>query len=153
MAASPLTKFIPAERDQLGRLRVDQYLRVIGVSDVYAAGDTCAAMAAEGKTVMQSCQYATPLGKFAGHNVAAGLLGRPLVAFAPDDYQTCLALGPAGAVVTSGWDRTVMMTGSDGQHLKNTINTEWIYPPVGNGEALLAAAGPNGTLPRYTPPK
>jgi NADH dehydrogenase len=50
--------------------------------------------ATDGHTLMQSCQYAVPLGKFAGHNVAADLLGRPLVPFAPDVYQTCLALGP-----------------------------------------------------------
>ncbi|MHA7264661.1 NAD(P)/FAD-dependent oxidoreductase [Arthrobacter sp. TMN-37] len=151
MAASPLTRFIPAERDRLGRLQVDEYLRVTGVPDVYAAGDTSAAIATEGRTVMQSCQHATPLGKFAGHNVAADLLDRPLETFAPDDYVTCLALGPAGAVVTSGWDRTVMLTGSAGQDLKTTINTEWIYPPADDAEALLAAAGPNGALPEYTP--
>lgn len=151
MAASPLTKFIPAERDRIGRLHVDEYLRVTGVSDVYAAGDTSAAIATEGRTVMQSCQHATPLGKFAGHNVAADLLGKPLEPFAPDDYVTCLALGPAGAVVTSGWERTVLMTGSAGQDLKTTINTQWIYPPADDAEALFAAAGPNGALPVYAP--
>ncbi|WP_309076217.1 FAD-dependent oxidoreductase [Paenarthrobacter sp.] len=151
MAASPLTKFIPAERDRIGRLHVDEYLRVTGVADVYAAGDTSAAIATEGRTVMQSCQHATPLGKFAGHNVAADLLGKPLEPFVPDSYVTCLALGPAGAVVTSGWERTVLMTGSAGHDLKTTINTEWIYPPAGDGEALLAAAGPNGAWPQYTP--
>jgi NADH dehydrogenase len=151
MAASPLTNFIPAERDRIGRLQVDEYLRVIGVPDVYASGDTSAAIATEGRTVMQSCQHATPLGKFAGHNVAADLLGKPREAFAPDDYVTCLALGPAGAVVTSGWERTVLMTGSAGQDLKTTINTQWIYPPADDAEALLAAAGPNSALPEYTP--
>ncbi|TSD40423.1 dehydrogenase [Rhodococcus sp. KBS0724] len=152
MTASPLTKFIPAERDWLGRLSVDEYLRVCDVGDVYAAGDTAAAVATHGRTVMQSCQYAVPLGKFAGHNAAADLLGEPLVAFSPDEYQTCLALGAAGAVVTTGWDRTVVMTGSAGQHLKVTINTEWIYPPADDKESLLASAGPNGALPEYIPP-
>ncbi|MDQ0925613.1 NADH dehydrogenase [Pseudarthrobacter sp. W1I19] len=151
MAASPLTKFIPAERDRIGRLHVDEYLRVKGVSDVYAAGDTSAAIATEGRTVMQSCQHATPLGKFAGHNVAADLLGKPLEPFAPDDYVTCLALGPAGAVVTSGWERNVLMTGSGGRDLKTLITNEWIYPPANDGEALLAAAGPNGAWPEYSP--
>ena len=153
MSASPLTKFIPAERDWMGRLYVDEYLRVKDTPDVYAAGDTAAAVATEGHTVTQSCQYAVPLGKFTGHNVAAELLGAPLVPFAPDEYQTCLALGPAGAVVTTGWERTVLMTGSAGQHLKTTINTEWIYPPVGDRNALFALAGPDGALPEYTPPE
>lgn len=153
MAASSLTKFIPADRDWMGRLTVDEYLRVHGASDVYAAGDTAAAVATEDHTVTQSCQFAVPLGKFAGHNVAAELLGAPLVPFAPDDYRTCLALGPAGAVVTMGWERTVVMTGNVGQHLKTTINTEWIYPPTNDREALFAMAGPNGALPEYTSPQ
>jgi NADH dehydrogenase len=153
MAASPLTKFIPAERDWMGRLSVDENLRVGGTVDVYAAGDTAAAVATEGHTVTQSCQYAAPLGKFAGHNVAADLLGAAMVPFAPDEYRTCLALGPAGAVLTTGWERTVRMTGSVGQHLKTTINTEWIYPPVHDRDAIFAMAGPNSALPEYNPPE
>ncbi|WIX83206.1 hypothetical protein QRX50_21810 [Amycolatopsis carbonis] len=70
---------------------------------VYAAGNTAAAVSpSEGRVVMQSCQHALPQGKFAGHNVAADLLGEELVRFEPVPYVTCLSLGPAGAVVTSG---------------------------------------------------
>lgn len=36
MVASSLTAQIPGERDRLGRLSVDAYLRVTGVPDVYA---------------------------------------------------------------------------------------------------------------------
>ncbi|MEU4666659.1 FAD-dependent oxidoreductase [Amycolatopsis sp. NPDC023774] len=38
MTASRLTSFIAAEKDHLGRLDVDEYLRVRGVPDVFAAG-------------------------------------------------------------------------------------------------------------------
>ncbi|NED85281.1 dehydrogenase, partial [Streptomyces sp. SID11233] len=79
----------------------------------YAAGDTAAAEAGEGHLVMQSCQHAVPLGKFAGHNVAAGLLGVEQMPFAPASYVTCLDLGPAGAVLTAGWDRVVQLTGAE----------------------------------------
>lgn len=68
MVASPLTAHVPAARDRLGRLHVDRYLRVDGVPDVYAAGDTAAALAENGHHVMQSCQHAVPQGKFAGRN-------------------------------------------------------------------------------------
>ncbi|NJP98891.1 hypothetical protein HCN51_57355 [Nonomuraea sp. FMUSA5-5] len=52
---------------------------------------------------MRSCQYATiPMGKVAGHNAAADLLGLPLVGFAPDPYTTCLDLGVTGGVHTTG---------------------------------------------------
>ncbi|MFG2631121.1 NAD(P)/FAD-dependent oxidoreductase [Streptomyces sp. NPDC048473] len=138
--ASPLTAQIPGERDRLGRLAVDEFQRVIGVPDVYAAGDTAAALAEEGHVVMQSCQHATPQGKFAGANVAADLLGLDPVSFEPDPYATCLDLGPAGAVVTLGWDRVVQMTGQEAKEYKQTVNSVWIYPPVDDAEAILGAA-------------
>lgn len=140
MAASPLTAQIPGERDRMGRLAVDAHLRVLGAPEVYAAGDTSAALAAEGRTVMQSCQHAVPLGKFAGHNVAADLLGADLVAFDPGPYVTCLDLGPAGAVVTAGWDREVQSAGAEAKKMKQQINTEWIYPPLDDAEAILTLA-------------
>ncbi|MET7508131.1 FAD-dependent oxidoreductase [Streptomyces albidoflavus] len=140
MAASPLTTQIPGERDRMGRLAVDEHLRVVGAPGVYAAGDTSAALAGEGHTVMQSCQHAVPLGKFAGHNVAADLLGTDLVTFDPGPYVTCLDLGPAGAVVTAGWDREVQSAGDEAKKMKQQINTEWIYPPVDDAEAILTLA-------------
>lgn len=151
MIASPLTSFVPSPRDQLGRLHVDPYLRVENVEGVYAAGDTAAAPATEGRPVMQSCQHALPQGKFAGHNVAADLLGMPLVPFEPVPYVTCLDLGPAGAVVTSGWERTVLMSGPEGKALKRTINADWIYPPLDDADALFSMAGPQPEWPEYAP--
>jgi NADH dehydrogenase len=141
MAASPLTAQIPGERDRLGRLSVDEHLRVIGVPDVYAAGDTALAAVDEGHTATQSCQHALPMGKFAGHNVAADLLGNALLPFNPDPYVTCLDLGPAGAVFTEGWDRNVALTGQEAKTLKRNINAIWIYPPTDDAEQILAQAG------------
>jgi NADH dehydrogenase len=140
MSASPLTQCIPGERDAIGRLYVDEYLRVPTAPDVYAAGDTAAALVEDGHFAMQSCQHATPFGKFAGHNVAADLLGLEPVAFAPNPYVTCLDLGPAGAVLTTGWERDVQMTGSDAKAFKHRINTEWIYPPVDDEDTILKEA-------------
>ena len=140
MTASPLTAMVPGDRDPIGRLIVDEYLRVPSTPDVYAAGDTAAATVEDGHVTMQSCQHATPLGKFAGYNVAADLLGLPPVPFAPNPYVTCLDLGAAGAVLTTGWDREVQMTGSEAKAFKHRINTEWIYPPVDDEAAILAQA-------------
>ncbi|GHJ35575.1 NAD(P)/FAD-dependent oxidoreductase [Streptomyces sp. TS71-3] len=141
MSASPLTAQIPGERDRLGRLTVDAYLRVTGVPDVYAAGDTALAPAEDGHHTLQSCQHALPMGKFAGHNVAADLLGADPLPFTPDPYTTTLDLGPAGAVSTAGWERVVKIVGDDAKRLKQDINTVWIYPPVDDAEQLLAQAG------------
>ncbi|MFD4785909.1 NAD(P)/FAD-dependent oxidoreductase [Streptomyces sp. NPDC058459] len=147
MRASDLTALVPGERDRIGRLLVDDHLRVRGVPGVYAAGDTAAARAEGEHLVTQSCQHAVPLGKFAGRNVAADLLGLDLVPFAPDPYVTCLDLGPAGAVLTSGWDRSVQLTGQEAKKLKQRINTEWIYPPVDDPEKIIHAADHRTTWP------
>ncbi|MEU6817874.1 FAD-dependent oxidoreductase [Streptomyces sp. NPDC046860] len=147
MRASDLTALVPGERDRMGRLLVDDHLRVQGVPGVYAAGDTAAARAEDDHMVTQSCQHAVPLGKFAGRNVAADLLGLELVPFAPDPYVTCLDLGPAGAVLTSGWDRTVQLTGQEAKELKQRINSDWIYPPVDDPDKILNAADHRTTWP------
>lgn len=138
--ASPLTCDIPAPRDRLGRLEVDPYLQVVGVPGVYAAGDTAAVLAEAGQHVMPSCQHASPQGRYAGHNVAAELLGLPPQRFEPDPYVTCLDLGSAGAVFTTGWERAVALTGQAAKDRKRLVNEVWIYPPVGDAEEILRRA-------------
>ncbi|MBW0114295.1 NAD(P)/FAD-dependent oxidoreductase [Pseudonocardia abyssalis] len=150
MRASALTGQIPGSRDAIGRLAVDEHLRVIGVDGVYAAGDTAAAVAEDGHVVMQSCQHAVPQGKLAGANVGADTLGLPLVPFAPNPYVTCLDLGPYGAVLTTGWDRTVAQTGAEAKKLKHTINSEWIYPPFDDAATILDLADHRTTWPFET---
>lgn len=147
MRASALTELVPGPRDALGRLEVDEHFRVAGVDGVYAAGDTAAATLEDGHVVMQSCQHAVPQGKFAGANVAADLLGLPRVPFAPDPYVTCLDLGPYGAVLTLGWDREVAQTGAEAKKTKQTVNSEWIYPPVDDALAILELADHRTTWP------
>jgi NADH:ubiquinone reductase (H+-translocating) len=142
MRASSLTAAIPGRHDRLGRLQVDAYLEVVGAPGVYAAGDTAVTPADPGgeHDVLQSCQYAGPLGKFAGHNVAADLLGLERAPFDAPSYVTCLDLGPAGAVFTTGFERTVRMTGDEAKQRKRNINERWIYPPAGDADALLDRA-------------
>jgi NADH dehydrogenase len=140
MRASGLTGHVPGTHDELGRLAVDEHLRVIGVDGVYAAGDTAAAVAENGHVVMQSCQHAMPQGKLAGANVAADVLGLPLAPSAPDPYVTCLDLGSYGAVVTQGWNRQVARTGAAAKERKQAINSTLIYPPVDDAEAILRLA-------------
>lgn len=140
IAASPLTRDIPGERDELGRLRVGHDLSVNGLTGVYAAGDTAAAPVEDGHVSMPSCQHAMPLGRFAGHNAAADLLGLPPAPFRPDPYVTCLDLGAAGALLTRGWDRTVHTTGEPAKLRKRTINGQWIVPPMDDAEEILRRA-------------
>ncbi|HEX6943039.1 MAG TPA: FAD-dependent oxidoreductase [Gemmatimonadaceae bacterium] len=128
--ANPLMTHITEERDPLGRVSVDAYLRVRDVEHVYAAGDVARAAAdAAGHIAPMSCQCAIPMGEIAGANAAAELLGGKLAPFSHSAYVTCLDLGDAGALFMEGWDREVRLTGFWAKVMKETINTRLIYPP------------------------
>ncbi|MES2602230.1 MAG: NAD(P)/FAD-dependent oxidoreductase [Pseudomonadota bacterium] len=143
MRANPLTTRIPAERDNFGRLLVDNCLRVPTVPGVFATGDSARAASDElGNYALMSCQHATRMGAFAGHNAAAELLGVPTRPYHQKAYVTCLDLGDAGAVFTRGWDRKVEMIGAQAKKTKQEINTVWIYPPKAERAAALASADP-----------
>jgi len=83
------------------------------------------------------------MGRFAGHNVVADLMARPMLPLRIDWYVTVLDLGTWGALYTVGWDRQVFSTGDDAKVVKQTINCKRIYPPrTGMREEILAAAVP-----------
>ncbi len=137
MRASELTRQISGDLDPLGRVPVDRHLRAL--PEVFAAGDTAAAAFDADHLVMQACQHATPLGKVAGYNAAADLLGRPPRDFTPGPYVTCLDLGAAGGLFTRGWDRRVMASGAAAKAVKLQIN-QHIHPPVDDATKILTAA-------------
>jgi NADH dehydrogenase len=141
--ASSLTEQIPAERDHLGRLHVDAHLQVIGQPDIFATGDVAYAASDDiGNHALMTCQHAIVLGRHAGNNVAAQILGVDPTPYSQPKYVTCLDLGAWGAVYTEGWDRQVKLTRQEGKSLKTQINTVWIYPPAANRESAWAAADP-----------
>jgi NADH dehydrogenase len=143
MRASSLTGQLPVAGDRFGRLPVDDYLRVIGVESVFAAGDVAAARMDDEHLSVMSCQHGRPMGRYAGYNVISDLLGKPLLPLRIPWYVTVLDLGPAGAVYTEGWDRIVVSTGAQAKTTKHTINSKRIYPPLTGVRAdLLAAAAP-----------
>jgi NADH dehydrogenase len=144
MRASSLTEQLPAPRDRLGRVEVDDQLRVVGVPAVFAAGDVAAARMDDKHLSVMSCQHGRPMGRYAGYNVISDLFDRPLLTLRIPWYVTVLDLGPAGAVYTEGWDRLVVAQGTQAKTTKQTINTRRIYPPRnGNRTELLAAAAPD----------
>ncbi|QPF87085.1 FAD-dependent oxidoreductase [Bradyrhizobium genosp. L] len=143
MRASPLAATLPAVRDGLGRLAVDHFMRVEGLTGVFAAGDVATCLIDGTHPSVMSCQFARPMGRFAGHNVVADLFGEELLPLTIDWYVTVLDLGAWGALYTTGWDRAVHTTGAAAKATKQTINRERIYPPRnGDRAALLAAAAP-----------
>ncbi|WP_050515462.1 hypothetical protein [Streptomyces rimosus] len=91
--------------------------------------------------VTQSCRHAVPQGKFAGHHVAAEPLGLPPARFAPDPYASCLNLGSAGAVATTGRECALRQAPAGfAERLKREIDETWIRPPVDDAEAFLRDA-------------
>lgn len=140
LRASPLAERIPVVRDELGRLPVDEMLRVVGAPGVYAAGDIARARADGDYLALMSCQHARTMGKYAGYNAAHDLLGLPSRPYSQTDYSTTLDLGRFGAVITTGWDRQLKTYGAEAKERKRMINCERIYPASGSREAILAEA-------------
>jgi NADH dehydrogenase len=151
MAASPLASTLASEHDRLGRINVDSFMRAKQLSNVFAAGDIASCLVDGVHSTVMSCQFARPMGRFAGHNVVADLFGQPMLPLAIDWYVTVLDLGGWGALYTVGWDRQVHATGAAAKVTKQTINHKRIYPPRnGNREALFDAAAPTIQAPPVT---
>lgn len=151
MRASPLAARFPGARDRLGRLLVDPLMRVADVGGVFAAGDVASSVIDGLHPTVMSCQFARPMGRFAGHNVVADLVGLPMLPLRIDWYVTVLDLGGWGALYTEGWDREVRATGAAAKATKQTINRKRIYPPLtGSKDELFAAAAPTVQAPPPT---
>jgi NADH dehydrogenase len=148
MAASPLAASLDGERDRYGRLAVDHFMRAGNLRNVFAAGDVAVCKIDGVQSTVMSCQFARPMGRFAGHNVVADLFGRPMLPLNIDWYVTVLDLGAWGALYTTGWDRQVSAVGSAAKATKQLINQNRIYPPrTGRAEDLFAAAAPTVQAP------
>ncbi|WP_314959190.1 NAD(P)/FAD-dependent oxidoreductase [Bradyrhizobium cosmicum] len=151
MRASRLAASFPGGRDRLGRLLVDPLMRVADVAGVFAAGDVASSVVDGLHPTVMSCQFARPMGRFAGHNVVADLAGLPMLPLRIDWYVTVLDLGGWGALYTEGWDREVRATGAAAKATKETINRRRIYPPLtGSKGELFAAAAPTVQAPPPT---
>jgi NADH:ubiquinone reductase (H+-translocating) len=143
MRANPLTAQLMAEQDALGRVRVDAFLRVAGVPNVFATGDAAFCLVDGTNTTVMSCQHGRPMGRFTGHNAASDLAGRPMLPLRIDTYVTVLDLGSWGALYTTGRDRKVIAAGAAAKATKQLINRQRIYPPRSrNPDEILAAGAP-----------
>ena len=141
LCASSLSQQIPVARDELGRLPVDDMLRVKGATEIYATGDIARAMADdraatdngdEGHYALMSCQHGRTMGKYAGYNAAREMMGLDPRPYRQTNYSTTLDLGNFGAVFSMGWDRKLEHFGAEAKKRKMFINSELIYPPTGN---------------------
>ncbi len=142
--AHPLAAQIAGEHDRLGRVVADAFLHATAAPGIFVTGDVAhAATDDAGNVAAMSCQHALSLGRVAGYNAAAELVGLPLHPYRQPKYVTCLDLGPWGAIFTEGWDRQVQMTREVAKSVKREINTKWIYPPAPDRTAAFAVANPD----------
>lgn len=144
MRASPIAAQVPGDHDALGRVIGDAFLRAPASDGIFVTGDTVlAATDDQGNFAPMSCQHAMSLGRVAGHNAAAELVGLDLHPYSQPKYVTCLDLGEWGALYTEGWDRQVHFTRDEGKKIKQEINRIWIYPPAADRDAAFAVANPD----------
>lgn len=144
MRANPLAAQIPGEHDEVGRVVGDAYLRAPAADGIFVTGDTVRAATDDlGNVSAMSCQHALSLGRVAGHNAAAELVGLPLHPYSQPKYVTCVDLGEWGALFTEGWDRQVRLTRAEAKAVKQEINRVWIYPPAADRDAVFAVANPD----------
>lgn len=141
IVASSLTTFLDGDRDALGRLQVDQFLKLPAYNDVIVAGDVASVpLDDDGNVSLMACQFSMDLGKWAGHNAVNDLFSESLMPYVNNRYVTCLDLGQDDGLFTTGWDRNLLFKGREGKDIKEQINQHLIYP--GELEESLAASRP-----------
>ena len=125
-------------------MHADPDPRANRVKDVFVTGDVARAATDDaGNYALMCCQHALSLGRVAGHNAAAELVGLPLHPYSQPKYVTFIDLGPWGALYTEGWDRQIRLTREDAKAIKTDINTKWIYPPAPDRDAAFAVSSPD----------
>jgi len=101
--ASPAAHWLDAERDRAGRVKVGPDLSVGGHAQVFAIGDTAAAMDQAGQGIPGIAPAAKQMGRYVGRLIAARIAGAP----APQPFRyrhqgDLAAIGRRAAVVKLG---------------------------------------------------
>jgi NADH:ubiquinone reductase (H+-translocating) len=106
VAASPVVKTLGVPTDRAGRLPVDRFLMVPGVSDVFAVGDV-ATLSQDGRPLPGVAQVAIQQGHYVGQVISGQLKGRPpRRAFRYFDKGNMAVVGKNFAVLERGRIRT-----------------------------------------------
>jgi NADH dehydrogenase len=103
VVASPAARWLDAEHDRAGRVKVGPDLAVSGHQDVFAIGDTAAAMDEAGRSIPGIAPAAKQMGRHVGRLIAARIAGAP----APEPFRyrhqgDLATIGRRAAVVKLG---------------------------------------------------
>jgi NADH dehydrogenase/putative oxidoreductase len=106
VVASPAAKWLGAQADNAGRIRVESDLSVPGLPNVYALGDTALAMAWKGAAVPGLAPAAKQGGTYVAEVIRARVEGRTLPgAFVYKHLGSLATIGRKAAVADFGWIR------------------------------------------------
>jgi len=101
VAASPLGRCLPAERDRAGRVQVDATLNLAGHPEVFVIGDL-AALKQDGRAVPGVAPAAKQMGNHVAATIRARLAGRTAKPFRYRDFGNLATIGRMAAVVHLG---------------------------------------------------
>lgn len=104
VAASPAAKWIDAETDAAGRIRVGQDLSVPGRDDIFAIGDLTLAFDEHGQALPGLAQVAKQQGIYLGHMLARRA-PRPFPPFRYRSRGNTAVIGRRAAIFDFGWSR------------------------------------------------
>ena len=106
VVASPAAKWLGADADNAGRVKVDGRLSVSGLPDVFVVGDTAASNAWNGKPVPGLAPAAKQAGAYVARVIAARVEGRDdPIPFVYRHLGSLATIGRKSAVVDFGWIR------------------------------------------------
>ncbi|HXN10466.1 MAG TPA: NAD(P)/FAD-dependent oxidoreductase, partial [Steroidobacteraceae bacterium] len=104
--ASPAARWLGAEADSAGRVKVGPDLRVPGLPQVFAIGDTALSLGWEGKPVPGLAPAAQQAGQYVARSIAAQLSGAAAPGpFAYRHRGSLATIGRQAAVADFGWLR------------------------------------------------
>ncbi len=106
VVASPAAKWLEAQADNAGRLKVNADLSVPGLPNVYAVGDTAASLAWNGQPVPGLAPAAKQGGAYVARAIRARVVGRTFPGpFAYTHLGSLATIGRKAAVADFGWLR------------------------------------------------
>ena len=104
VAASPAGRWIGAECDRVGRIKVDPNLAVPGHPEIFAIGDTALALDAAGRPLPGIAPVAKQQGRYVGRLIRAQLRGAKRVEpFHYRSYGNLATIGRKAAIIDFGW--------------------------------------------------
>jgi NADH:quinone reductase (non-electrogenic) len=102
--AAPAAKWLQAEKDRAGRVKVDADLSVPGEPDIFVVGDNAAVMQASGQPVPGVAPAAKQMGDYVARVIAGRIAGKPVSEpFRYRNYGNFATIGRHAAVADFGW--------------------------------------------------